>query len=84
MKRLKNLRQGQTRWLAIIYDVDDNEYVAVVYRCFITSVKNATVKYDCGSEGYICGRKWFVDNTAPTYRKAIKQANDSLRKMITI
>jgi len=79
MKRLKNLRQGQTRWKVVVYEPGkvqgyDNQYVAMVYRCFITAVRGTTVNYQCENGPYICGREWFINNTEGTYRKAAAKA----------
>lgn len=79
MKRLKNLRQGQTRWQVVVYEPGkmegfDDQHVAMVYRCFVTAVRGTTVNYQAGHGPYICGREWFIKNTESTYRKAVAKA----------
>ena len=84
MKRLKNLRQGQTRWKVVVYEPGklqgyDDQYVAAVYLCFVTAVRGTTVNYQSGNGPYICGREWFIKNTAQTYRKALAQARSAVK-----
>ena len=78
-KKSKNVRQGQTRWKVVVYSPGkiegyDDQYVAIVYRCFVTAVVGCAVHYQCGDADYICGRGWFIDNTVSTFRKAVAQA----------
>ena len=83
MKRHKNLRQGQTRWQAVRYEAGQlanyDVPVVAVYACRVTAVRGTTVNYT--SHGpYICGREWFVKNTLPTYRAAVRDAHRQLRE----
>ena len=85
MKRVKKLRQGQTRWKVVVYEQGklqgyDDQFVAAVYNCFVTAVRGTTVNYRCGTIPYICGRAWFLANTAPTFRKAMDQARAAIAK----
>lgn len=85
MKRLKNLRQGHTRWKLVVYSPGqvegyDDRHVAAVYGCAVTAVHGTTVHYCCGLGSYICGRQWFMENTFPTYRKAVVAARAAIAK----
>lgn len=85
MKRLKNLRQGQTRWKVVVYEPGkvqgyDSQHVAMVYRCFVTAVRGTTVNYQCENGPYISGREWFIKNTKATYRKAVAKAQIAVNK----
>lgn len=78
MIKYKNVRQGHTRWKVVVYSPSQiegyDQYVAIVYRCFVTAVLGSTVHYQCGDADYICGRGWFINNTVSTFRKAVAQA----------
>lgn len=83
---MKKIRQGQTRWKVVIYDPGkikgyDDQFVAVVYRCFVTKVNRSRVYYKCGNGPYICGSNWFVRNTCSTFRKAMRQAKEQLDRL---
>ena len=79
-KREKNVRQGQTRWQVVLYEPGafagyDDRYVAVVHRCFVTSVSGNTVRYTIDGHSYMMsGRKWFIDHTEASYKRAIGKA----------
>ena len=47
---MKKIKQGQARWKVVVYEPGkiegyDDQCVAVVYACFITSVDNGTIRY---------------------------------------
>lgn len=78
-KKLKSLRQGQTRFQAVCYEAGkvegyDDQPVAFVFPCFITRVHGMTVYYDTTNGSYICGRNKFLEITQPSFRKAARQA----------
>ncbi len=86
MKRRKSPRQGQTRYKVVVYDPGkiegyDDQYVAMVYRCFVTAVRGVTVNYQCGAGPYLCGRSWFLKNTEPTFNKAMRKARAAIAKV---
>lgn len=83
MKRLKNVRQGKTRWMVVVYEPGkiqghDDVHVAFVYSCFVTAVRGTTVHYRNGAGPYISGREWFLKNTEPTFRKALSKGRDAI------
>lgn len=83
MKRMKNLRQGQTRWLLVVYEPDriagyEHQHVAFVYGCYITKVRGTTVFYRNGAGPYLAGRSWFLNNTEPTFRKALAKGRAAI------
>lgn len=76
---MKKIRQGQTRWKVVVYEpgkIDgyDDQYVAMIYRCFVTAVSGSRLSYSCGSGPYICGSNWFIRNTESSYRRAYRKA----------
>lgn len=78
--REKNVRQGRTRWQVVVYEPGsfegyDDQHIAVVNRCFVTSVSGNTIRYTANDNGYyMSGRTWFANNTESSYRKALKKA----------
>lgn len=87
-KKLKSLRQGQSRFQAVVYDPGkiegyDNEYVALVSRCFITKVRGNTVFYDTDSGPYLCHRQKFLEMSQPTYRAAVRQAKQLIEEAVS-
>lgn len=72
----KRVRQGQSRWIAIVYQdgQDDSAGVVAVIQCFVTSVHGTTVSYNYGSIQRCCHTERFVQDTLPSYRKAISAA----------
>lgn len=86
-KQLKNIRQGQTRWKVVVYEpghIDgyDDQHIAAVHRCFVTSVSGNIVRYTVDDNGYmIAGREWFIRNTESSFRKALKKANLAIKKI---
>lgn len=74
------VRQGHTRWKAILYkpgafaDQPPDAHVALVHRCFVTATFGTTVKYDTESGPYLCGREWFLRNTHASFRRAVREA----------
>lgn len=72
------LRVGHTRWKVVFYDADkflnQSEAICVVYNCFVTEVKETSIKYNCQDAGYICGKSKFLEITEPTFRRAYAKA----------
>lgn len=80
---MNKVKQGQTKWLPIVYEPGkiqgyENEYLGVVYQCFVTKVTNKTIHYQCGNGFYMCGKEYWENNLYKTFRKARK---DVLQKL---
>lgn len=73
-----SIRVGHTRWKVVFYDADKflnhSEPFCAIYNCFVTSVKESSLSYNCIDAGYICGKSKFLDITEPTFRKAYAKA----------
>lgn len=83
MKRFKNLRQGQTRWKAVLYEAGrfadyPDQAVCIVYSCRVTAVRGMTVYFRSENGPYIAGREGFFRTTLPTYRAAVRDAHRQL------
>lgn len=77
------IKQGQTRYKVVIYEPGevqgyDDEYVAMIYSCFVTEVTTGTVFYRTESGSYICRDSWFVKNTKSSKKKAITSSKTKL------
>lgn len=86
MSKKRKLKQGQTYWKSVIYAPDTvcgypDQYVAIIYRCFITKVHGTTVYYQTERGHYISGDLWFISNTLPTMRQAISKAKVQLHEI---
>ena len=71
------LKQGQTWYQSVVYDPDKlegypNEYVGIVWKCFITKVQGSTIEYRTSNGCYISGTGFFRKNKFKTIRKASK------------
>ena len=77
---MNKVKQGQTKWKSVVYDPNtiegyDNEYVACVFRCFVTKVEGNFVYYTCGDDGYyICSNEFWNNKLHKTFRKAYKES----------
>lgn len=87
-KKMMSLRQGQSRFQAVVYEPGkiegyDNEYVAIVTRCFITKTRGNTVFYDTCNGPYLCHRQKFLEMSQPTYRSAMREARKLIDDALT-
>jgi len=81
---MKKIKQGQTKWLTVVYELGkiegyDDQYVASVYPCYVTKAKNDTVWYDTPSGSYICAMKFWNTKLFPTFRKALANAKEQIK-----
>lgn len=77
------IKQGQTRYKVVIYEPGkvqgyDDEYVAMIYSCFVTKVNDGTVFYRTENGSYICRDSWFIKNTKSSKKKAITLSKTKL------
>lgn len=80
---MKKIKQGQTKWQVVVYEPGkiegyDDQYVAAVYCCFVTKVKNGMVYYNTSSGPYICGRNFWNEELFQTFRKALANAKQQI------
>lgn len=85
----KKIKQGQTKWKVVIYDPGkiegyDEEYVGVVYSCFITKIIGNTIYYKCGNGDYICSKEFWHKNLRNTIRQAIAQCKYDVNYLANI
>lgn len=84
---MEKVKQGQTKWKAFVCDPGhvegyDDQYVGLVYPCFVTSVKHNTVRYSCGDGFYMCHKQFWNDKLHTTFRKAIKFMHQQLKEKV--
>lgn len=75
---MMKIKQGQTKWKVVVYDpgkIDgyDEEYVGVVYSCYITKIDNTNIYYRCGDGYYICSEKFWNTKLKDSFRQAVIQ-----------
>lgn len=79
---MKKIKQGQTRWLTVVYEPGkiegyNEQYVAAVYPCFVTKVENNTVWYNTPSGPYLSHVNYF-NKLHKTFRKALSDAKQQI------
>lgn len=90
---MKRVRQGQTRWKAVVYEPGkiegfDDSFVAYVYPCRVEKAEGSAVRYRCGYGGnlhsmpYICSDTFWHKKLHKTYRAAFRASMVELNAVI--
>lgn len=75
----KRVRQGQSRWIAVVYKPGFGVKSINVYQCFVSGTTSSMVWYKAGRQVYECSPERFLQITAPSFRKAAKAGLELFR-----